>query len=95
MRRENSINKIALTIILLLSVLLSSCQRTTPSSVQTTSSPSQAQTTPPPLPRSTGYQLAGKWSGDVINSAYKMDAIIEFEDTCAIGEVSGINRSIT
>lgn len=89
MRRENSKKRTALILLLVVCLLLSSCQQTTPSPVQTTTAPSPVQTTPPPLPTSTGYQLAGKWSGVVINGSYKMDAIIEFNDTCVVGEVCG------
>jgi inosine-uridine nucleoside N-ribohydrolase len=89
MRRESSFVNVALVFMLGFSLLLSSCHKATPTPVQTTTIPSPVQTTPPTLPTPTSFLLAGKWTGTAINGSYTMDAIIDFNSACSVGEICG------
>ena len=89
MRREKTNRIVPLIFMLVICLLLSSCQRITPSPTPTTPPPATVQTTEPALPAPGDFPLAGKWSGTAINGSYTMDAIIEFNDSCSVGEVCG------
>jgi purine nucleosidase/pyrimidine-specific ribonucleoside hydrolase len=92
MRRDKLTWQLAVISALLFSMLLAACQPTQSPTTQMSqvtntiaeSNASQSVTSSP-----TRFSLTGRWSGVATNGDYKMDAIIEFNDSCQIGEVCG------
>jgi purine nucleosidase/pyrimidine-specific ribonucleoside hydrolase len=87
MHRITPSHLVFLTTLLILSALISACQ---PEQSTQASNPT-AQTNVSP----GDFSLAGQWTGVAVNGDYHMDAIMEFNDSCAVGEVCGYYNLMT
>ncbi len=82
MRKYQLPHLVLLSTLLLLLTLISACQPV--QSTQTISPPVETTAASP-----TDFPLAGQWTGVAVNGDYCMDAIMDFNATCEVGEVCG------